>query len=118
MDQRLKNSETNFISSINKYVPKNPNVNDFFIDLGLCLLASLPINFVSLFFFSICYDFHAHEPMQGFSPYLDSKLHFFFQLSCAPSYCHFSFTLQNENNVVIFFFNEVVTTYFFLCWGG
>ena len=102
VDQRLKISETNFISSINMYVLKNPYVNDFFIDLGLCLLASLPTNILFLCFFPFAVIFMPMSQCKGFL-HIWTASFIFFQLSYAPSYCHFSFTLQNANNVVILF---------------
>lgn len=72
VDQRFKIicqiSQIDFTSSVHRYVLKYPHVMIFSIHLGICLLASLPTN---VFLLVIFYDFHVHEPMQWFSPYLD-----------------------------------------------
>lgn len=93
VDQRLKNNETNFISSINRYVLKNPYVNDFFIDLGLCLLASLHTNILFHCFFPFAMIFMPMSQCKVFSVF-GQRAPSFFNFLMHPLIAIFSFTLQ------------------------
>lgn len=105
-------------SSINKYVLKNPYVNDFFQRFRVMLACLFAYQHFAFFFFHLLWFSCPWANARDFSIFGQQASFLFLTFLCTillPFFIHIANNIVNF--FVLFCFDEVVITYYFLCMG-